>query len=164
MPSSPLPPVAARARHSLASPLRAPPGRSSPARPGLASAASAPHPLPGLLGGWEGARRKRSFSLASREGAEALGRGGSGSSSSPSHPFPPLSTCGGPGQEEAVRGQGRRQLSVRSPAGRRKAGEEEGQAEKGEGTQAPPPAPGWGKLRKEAKERGTVAIHGEHAQ
>lgn len=106
MPSSPLPPAAARARPLPASPLRAPPGYSSPARPGLASAASAPHPLPGRLEGWEGARGKGGFPLASPEGAEAQGSRGSGSSSSPSHPLPPLSTCGGPGQEEVARGRG----------------------------------------------------------
>lgn len=50
-----------RARPSPASPLRAPPARSSPAQPGLAAATSAPHPLPGRLGGWEGARRKGGF-------------------------------------------------------------------------------------------------------
>lgn len=55
-------PGAARARPSPASLLRAlpaPPPRSSRARPGRVAAASAPHPLPGRLGGWEGARRKR---------------------------------------------------------------------------------------------------------
>lgn len=108
MPSSPLPPAAARARPSRASPVRAPPARSSPARPGLGAAASAPHPLPGRLGGWEGARRKRwGSSLTSPEEAAALGRGGSGSSFSfPLQPLPPLSTCGGPRQEEALRGPG----------------------------------------------------------
>lgn len=127
MPSSPLPPAAARARPSFASPLRAPPGRPAarlpalhrPGRawPGLAAAASAPHPLrAGCGGAGKGRRGSGDSSLAAPEGAAALGCG-VWRSSSPSHPLPPLSTCGVPGQEEAARGPARRQLSVRSPAG-----------------------------------------------
>lgn len=94
MPSSPLPPAATRARPSPASPLCAPPALHQPGPAGRCGLGAPPPPGPawGLGGGEE--EVEGGASLASPEGAAALGRGGS-DSSSPSHTPPALSTCGG---------------------------------------------------------------------
>lgn len=91
------PPPGGGARAALAGLTPPRPARSSPARPGPDAAASAPHPLPGRRGGWEGARTKCGFSCLP----------GGGRSAGPRQlgllllsltPLPPLSTCGAPGQ------------------------------------------------------------------
>lgn len=80
-----------------------PPARSPAHRPGRRGLGAPPPPGP--MGRWEGARRKRAPLLP--EWAAAPGRCRRSGSSSPLHPLPPLSTCGGPGQEEAAHGPGR---------------------------------------------------------
>lgn len=131
VPSSPLPPAASGpGRLHPPHPAR-PPGRPAAHRPGRRGLGAPPPPGP--TGRWEGARSKRAL-LPPEWAAAPGGRG----SSSPSHPLPPLSTCGGPGQEEAAHGPGRRQLSVRSPAGR--GGRARGGAGRQGGGHSAPPA------------------------
>lgn len=89
------------AQASLSTPR--PPARSPAHRPGRRGLGAPPPPGP--MGRWEGARRKRAPLLP--EWAAAPGRRRRSGSSSPLHPLPPLSTCGGPGQEEAAHGPGR---------------------------------------------------------
>lgn len=163
MPSSPLPPAAARAHGpSLPHPSAPRPAALNP--PGLAWP---PRPTPsraGLKAG-RGRGEKWASSLASPEGAETLGHRGSGSSSSPSHSLPPLSTCGGPRQEEVARtGPGDNcQLEALLGGGKRRGRERRGRA-----LSAPPPNPPprlsrLGRAVERSKERGTVAVDGEHA-
>lgn len=141
-------PGAARARPSPASLLRAlpaPPPRSSRARPGRVAAASAPHPLPGRLGGWEGARRKRGGLLSppwrgpQRRAAAARAP----PPLLPHNPPPPAPLPAGyPGRRRRRADPARRQLSVRGLAGRRGAGGRMGGAERrGRALRLPPPRP-----------------------
>lgn len=123
-PPLPSPPAAVRAALTCLTPQC--PARSSPARQGLAAAASAPHPLPGQLRDWEGARRKVGGSpLASPEEATAsVGPRKLGLLLlSPLTPPPaPLYLRGTRARRRRRADPARRQLSVRSPAGRRVGG------------------------------------------
>lgn len=114
--------------------------RPAPASPsacpltGPAGGPSAPHPLPGRRGAGRGRGGKGRYSFPTGPQHRAAA---APAPPSPSHPLPALSTCGGPGQEEAAHWPGRRQLSVRSPAER--GGERgEGRRGKGGGHSAPP--------------------------
>lgn len=122
MPYSPLPPAARGPR-----PLHPP----HPARPltGRAGGASAPHPLPGRLGAGRGrgVRGLCSFSSGPQPRAAAA----------PAPPLPhtpsrPCLPAGDLGRRRRRTDRARRQLSVRSPAGREggkgRGGEERGRA------------------------------------
>lgn len=163
MPSSPLPPAAARARPSFASPLRAPPARRLALRgPGRAWLPRPRRPTPsgpavGVLGGGE--EEVGILLLPPQRGPQQWAAAAGA---------PPLpNTRSRPSLPAGYRGRRRRradragdncQLEV--PLGRGRGEEGEGQGEKGVGTQATPQL--WGELWKEAK-KDTVAIHCAHA-
>lgn len=164
-----LAPGAARARPSPASLLRAlpaPPPRSSRARPGRVAAASAPHPLPGRLGGWEGARRKRG-GLLSPPWRGPQRRAAAARAPPPllphNPPLPPLYLRGtqAEGGGARTRPGDNCQLEA-SLGGGGRGGGWEGQREGGGHSGSPRPAR-LGRAVEIGKERGTVAIHGAHA-
>lgn len=170
MPSPPLPPARrARARAALA--CLTPPHPAGPPAglltgqtwPGRRGFGAPPPPGPARwLGGGE--EEAGGSSLASLEGAAALGRGGSGSSSSsPSQPpLPPLYLRGTQAEGGGARTRPGDNCQLEAPLGGGVVGGWEGQREGGGHSGSPRPAR-LGRAVEIGKERGTVAIHGAHA-
>lgn len=162
MPSSPLPPGGGGARAALAGLTPPRSARSSPARPGRAAAASAPHPLPGRRGDWEGARTKCGSSSRPGGGRSAGPRRLGLLLLLPLTPLPPLSTCGAPGQGGGgARTEPDDNCQLEAPlGGLGLGGGEEGRGgaeRRGRLTGPHSTPPYWG------KERVAVAIHDAHA-